>query len=184
MTTFTATKITVAELFEMELEEGYFYELINGNIVKKQAPSPQHQEAVGQIFKALDNFVRANHLGKAYIAPIDVFFDKYNNTQPDISFVSKDCSFLVTQNGIEGAPDLIVEVISPSSFRIDRKDKMETYLEFGVKEYWLVDPRSKSVEINVLTNDRYILHTAVSEIGEVESKLLTGFKLDITAIFE
>ena len=67
-------KITVKELFEMELEEGFFYELINGNIVKKQAPSPSHQQVVTELVTIMNNFVHEKQMGKVYTSPIDVFF--------------------------------------------------------------------------------------------------------------
>lgn len=177
-------KITVKELFDMELEEGFFYELINGNIVKKQAPSPQHQEASGNIHAAMHAFIKANQLGKCYTAPIDVFFDKYNNTQPDILFIKKDRQFIITKNGIEGHPDLIVEVISPSSVRHDKVSKKALYLQFGVSEYWLVDPIYHTVEIYGLENNQYVLKSDAIEFGEVESHILEGFKMDIKTIFE
>jgi Uma2 family endonuclease len=177
-------KITVEELFDMELEEGYFYELINGNIVKKQAPSPLHQEAVGNIHVAFHTFIKEKQIGKCYTAPIDVFFDKYNNTQPDILFIKKDRQFIVTKHGIEGHPDLIVEVLSPSSFKNDRISKKALYLQFGVSEYWIVDPIYQSVEVFNLENGIYELKHFIVESGEVESKILEGFKMDIKNIFE
>ena len=183
MITTTEKRITVKEFFEMELEEGFFYELINGNIVKKSAPSPKHQDAAFNAAKVIDNYARKKQLGKCYIAPLDVFFDDYNNTQPDILFVRKDREFLITNNGVEGAPDLIVEVLSPSTFRTDRKDKMEVYCQFGVAEYWIIDPKNQSVEVYVLENDRYEMQSFAIETGKIESKVLTGLKMDISKIF-
>jgi Uma2 family endonuclease len=148
-------KITVKELFEMELEEGFFYELINGNIVKKQAPSPLHQRASMRISTIMNNFINEKQNGELFAAPIDVFFDNYNNSQPDILFVKKEREFLITKHGIEGAPDLIVEILSPSTFKIDRKDKFNMYLFFGVPEYWIVDPKNQSIEVYILENNTY-----------------------------
>jgi Uma2 family endonuclease len=177
-------KVTVKELFDMELEEGYFYELLNGIIMKKQAPSPQHQEASGNIYAAIHAFVKTNQLGKCYTAPIDVFFDKYNNAQPDILFIKKDRQFIITKNGIEGHPDLIVEVISLSSVRHDKITKKALYLTFGVAEYWLVDPLYHTVDIYGLENNDYVLKSSAVEFGEVESLVLEGFKIEIKSIFE
>ncbi len=176
-------KITVEELFDMELEEGFFYELINGNIVKKQAPSPVHQQAVTELVTIMNNFVREKQLGKVYTSPIDVFFDEYNNTQPDIIFIRKDRDFIITDNGIEGHPDLIVEVLSPSTFRYDRKEKMELYCGFGVSEYWIVDPKNQSIEVYTLENDRYNMTYFAIEKGDIESKTLEGLKFEVSLIF-
>ena len=176
-------KITVQELFEMDLEEGYFYELINGHIVKKQAPSPSHQEAVTNLSTLINNFIKEKGLGKCYVSPIDVFFDKYNNTQPDVLFIKKDRLFIVTHDGIMGQPDLIVEVLSPSTYRNDRTTKKDLYCRFGVSEYWIVDPKNQVIEVYSLENDAYTMSSFAIETGEIESKVLEGFKMDIVPIF-
>jgi Uma2 family endonuclease len=175
--------ITVAELFDMELEEGYFYELLNGHIVKKQAPSPQHQKAVVKMTTLIENFITEKDLGDCYTSPIDVFFDKYNNTQPDVLFIKKDRLFIVTPNGIEGHPDLIIEVLSPSTYRNDRIGKMKLYCEFGVSEYWIVDPIYKVVEVYNLENNAYVMTSNAVETGEITSKVLDDFKTNIEQIF-
>ena len=112
-----------------------------------------------------------------YSAPLDVFFDKHNNTQPDILFIKKDRQFIITKHGIEGHPDLIVEVISPSSVRHDKVTKKALYLSFGVSEYWLVDPIYHTVEVYGLENNKYVLKSDAIEFGEVESQVLEGFKI-------
>ena len=176
-------KVTVKELFEMELEEGFFYELINGNIVKKQAPSPPHQKAVLKLSKILDDYAVEKDLGDVFTSPIDVFFDKYNNTQPDVLFIRKDRNFIITNDGIQGHPDLIVEVLSPSTFRNDRNEKMKLYLNFGVSEYWIVDPKNQSIEVYVLEDNRYKMAFFAIENGLIQSKILDGLSLEVSHVF-
>ncbi len=176
-------KITVKELFEMELEEGFFYELINGNIVKKQAPSPIHQNASMEITTIMNVFIKEKQLGKLFAAPIDVFFDNYNNSQPDILFVKQERAFLITKHGIEGAPDLIVEILSPSTFKIDRKDKFNMYLFFGVPEYWIVDPKNQSIEVYILENNAYNMEFFAIENGLIHSKVLDGLSIEVSEVF-
>lgn len=176
-------KITVKEFFEMELEEGYFYELINGNIVKKQAPSPAHQNVSMSLSRIMSSFIFDNKLGKLFAAPIDVFFDISNNTQPDLLFVKKERDFIITRNGIEGAPDFIVEILSPSTFKLDRTDKMELYLYFGVPEYWIVDPKNQSIEVYVLEDNRYKMAFFAIENGLIQSKILEGLSLEVSDVF-
>ena len=176
-------KITVEEFFEMELEEGYFYELINGQIVKKQAPSPPHQEAVTNASTLINNFIKEKDLGKCYVSPIDVFFDKHNNTQPDVLFIKKDRLFIITRDGIMGQPDLIVEVLSPSTYRNDRTSKKDLYCQFGVPEYWIVDPNNQAIEVYTLENNSYTMSSFAIETGEIESKVLEGFKMNIVSVF-
>jgi Uma2 family endonuclease len=176
--------ITVEELFNMELEEGYFYELLNGHIVKKQAPTPMHQKAVVKITTLIENFITERDLGDCYTSPIDVFFDKYNNTQPDILFIKKERLFIVTKDGIQGQPDLIVEVLSPSTYRTDRIAKMKTHCQFGVSEYWIVDPIYKLIEVYSLENNAYVMTSNAIETGEITSKTLDGLKIDMGKIFD
>lgn len=176
-------KITVTEFFEMDLEEGYFYELINGKIVRKQAPSPAHQHASMEITTLMNNFIKEKQLGKLFAAPIDVFFDAHSNAQPDILFIKKERDFLITKDGIMGAPDLIVEILSPSTFKLDRTDKFDLYLYFGVSEYWIVDPKNQSIEVYILTDNRYKMVSFAIENGVVESKVLDGLMIEVNRIF-
>jgi Uma2 family endonuclease len=176
-------KITVEELFDMELDDDFYYELINGNIVKKQAPSPFHQKAVLKIAKLMDNLAEEKELGSVFTSPIDVFFDTHNKAQPDILFIKKDRDFIITKDGIQGQPDLIVEVLSPSTMKYDRSDKFKLYLEFGVSEYWIVDTKNQSVEVYTLENDSYEMTFFAIEEGDIESKVLTGLKFPVELIF-
>lgn len=176
-------KITVQEFFEMELEEGYFYELINGHIVQKRTPTPSHQKIVTDLTTIIDTFTTKKQLGDCYVSPLDVFFDKYNNTQPDVLFIKKDRLFIVTNDGIMGQPDLIVEVLSPSTYRNDRTVKKDLYCQFGVPEYWIVDLKNQAIEVYSLENDDYTMTSFAIEKGEIESKVLEGFKMDIVSIF-
>lgn len=157
-------KITVKEFSQLELDENFFYELINGTIVKKQAPSFAHQNASMNLSILLGNFIKEKKLGKLAASPIDVFFDDYNNAQPDLIFIKKEREFIITKHGIEGVPDLIVEILSPSTFRSDRREKFNLYLQFGVSEYWIVEPVNKSIEVYVLESGKYDLQ--FSAIGE------------------
>jgi len=86
-----------------------------------------HQRISRNIFRALDNFVINNNLDEVLYAPIDVFLDEYNATQPNVLFLSSEKQHLVTPDGVKGAPDLVVEIISPSSMKRDRGDKMKLY---------------------------------------------------------
>jgi Uma2 family endonuclease len=113
-----------------------------------------------------------------------VFFDNYNNAQPDLLFVNNDRSFIIDlKNGIMGAPDLIVEIISPSSIKIDRFDKKEMYKKFAVKEYWLIDPKNQTVEIYVFENDDYKLHQFLEIEGPIKSTIMKDLDMDIKTMF-
>jgi Uma2 family endonuclease len=183
VTTEFPKKITFTKFLKMDLDENFYYELINGVVVKKQAPSPAHQEAVTNLSTLFNNYIKEHQLGKCYVSPIDVYFDKYNNSQPDIIFIKKDREFIITKDGIQGQPDLIVEVLSPSTYKIDRNSKFNLYLKFGVSEYWIVDPKTKIVEVYSLQQSYYEMTAHALETGEVESQVLKGLKIDLDKIF-
>jgi Uma2 family endonuclease len=179
-------KITVEEFREMEFPENdpFIYELIDGILMKKQAPTPQHQFAVIKIAHALESIAQLKDTGFAFTSPIDVYFDKFNNTQPDVLFITKERDFIIDPlQGIVGAPDLIVEVLSPSTAKVDKVNKKNLYLNFGVKEYWIVDPFYKSISLYILDNDQYDLKQELYEEGKIESSILPDLDLDIKLIF-
>ena len=177
-------KITAGEFLEREdFEEGFFYELIEGQIVKKQTSSPQHQLAVVKILVRLDAFVTERNLGKCLCAPVDVFLDEWNYYQPDILFIGNERLSIITPDGVQGAPDLVVEVLSQSSIRNDRTDKMRAYRRHGVREYWIADPKSRTVEIYSLVEGEYEMSDVAAESGPVRSRLLDGLAVELAVIF-
>ena len=176
--------LTVPEFLDLDIfEDGYFYELINGEIVKRASPSTDHQNASSNLLRLLFRHVPEKVEGKIFHAPYDVYFDDENLPQPDIMFVSKANTAIIKKGCIEGAPDLIVEILSPSTHRTDRGDKFKLYRRFGVAEYWIVDPRSQVIEVYALQNGDYDLVSFALEIGEVESKVLSGLKVDVAQVF-
>ena len=179
-------KMTVQEFREMDFPENdpFIYELVDGILMKKQVPSPPHQYAVVSISYAFKSLTLEKNNGFSYVSPIDVYFDNYNNTQPDVLFILKERDFIIDpQQGIVGAPDLIVEVLSPNNAKADKITKKALYLKFGVKEYWIVDPIYKSVLIYALNNDQYDLKQELIEDGKIESLILPDLNLDIKVIF-
>ncbi len=175
--------IRAADFIEMEVEEGYIYELINGEIVKRGAPNTQHQVVSGKLYRIFSDFIEKRKLGEILYAPVDVFFDEYNTPQPDLLFVSKKRKEIITQEGIQGAPDLIIEILSPSTMKHDRGDKMKLYKKYQVREYWIVDPKNQSIEVYHHQNDDYELTSFAVEKGEITSSVLKGFMLEVKQVF-
>lgn len=179
-------KLTVTEFRRMEFadDDPYLYELLDGDLVKKNAPAPRHQRIVRDVSFAMHSFVQVKNLGTVLFAPVNVFLDDITSPQPDVIFVSTDRLNLITNDGIMGVPSLVVEVISPSSIYHDRVTKKQLYERFGVPEYWLIDPADAYIEIYSLQNARYELLSAASLIeGELTSGVLSGFFLDLPALF-
>jgi Uma2 family endonuclease len=132
-------------------------EYLNGDIVMTPARSPHHQIIVTNLLLLLGHHAMQNGLGLVLPAPLDVVLAKEAQiAQPDLIFISKQrAPKLVTRSAITGAPDLVLEIISPSTARADRKIKPPLYARFGVAEFWLVDPEDQSVEVFVLDGETY-----------------------------
>ena len=126
--------------------------------------------------------VKHHKLGKVFIAPVDVVLDSENTVQPDIVFIATANAGIIQRRAIFGTPDLLVELVSPSSVRRDRYDKKELYARFGVKEYWIGDPANKALEILTLKEGRYELHSCAEEKGKLVSLVLAGLEFDLSEI--
>ena len=129
-------------------DDGKRREIIAGALYVTPAPRPVHQEVEHNLVLSLGPFVRAHRLGKLYPGPIDVLFTEGDYLAPDLAFVREDRKAIVTDRGIEGPPDLVVEIVSPSTALRDRTLKRERYARYGVPEYWIVDADRRQVEVH------------------------------------
>ncbi|MGB8170848.1 MAG: Uma2 family endonuclease [Chthoniobacteraceae bacterium] len=172
---------TFADL--MQFDETERYEIYDGRLIP-MAPSPNtyHQRLVGRLHLLLANFVQAHQLGEVFLAPYDVVMAEDNTAQPDLLFIAEENAGIV-QNWVFGAPDLVVEILSPSSICRDRYEKQEQYARFGVKEYWIIDPANHSLEILALEDKRFVVHSSAAETGEATSRVLAGLTVDVTQLF-
>jgi Uma2 family endonuclease len=161
------------------------YEIDDGALIPMipPSPTPDHQNEALELAILLRAFVRTRKLGKIYIAPLDVVFSSTDTAQPDIIFVAKANSGIVQKQCINGAPDLVVEIVSPGSIRRDRYDKLSKYARFRVKEYWIVDPANRSLEVLTLEGGLYVVHSSAEESGHVTSKVLRGLKVKLADLF-
>lgn len=164
------------------LNDDQRYEIIDGNLLMAPAPDTWHQHWTGEIFIILKSYAGRQKLGKILLSPVDVVLDSANTVQPDLVFVGTANLAIIRRPAIFGAPDLLVELISPSSVRRDRYDKKELYARFGVKEYWIGDPANRSLEILTLREGRYELHCAAEEKGKLTSLVLPGLEFDLASV--
>ena len=147
--TSTKTKLTYESYLKTPDDERY--ELLDGELlVMEPAPLTAHQYVLGNLHLAMRIFSDERNLGEVYISPTDVVLSDTDVVQPDLLFVSYERAHIVTRENIQGAPDLIVEVLSPSTAERDRTLKLDLYARHGVKEYWLVDPNAKTVMVLLL----------------------------------
>lgn len=159
------------------------YEVMEGSIMMVPAPATRHQKISGKIYRIMANFIFDNSLGEIFDAPTDVVLNDDIVVQPDILFINKERAGIVGEQAIMGAPDLVVEIISPSSSFNDSVRKREIYQRFDVKEYWLVFPEEKAIEIMTIEDGIYRELCSAKEEGIVKSKLLKGFEVDLKGVF-
>ena len=165
-----------------KLDDDKRYEVLGGELIMAPAPYSDHQEISFNLVILFES-ARKDNPGKIFYAPIDVIFDDNNVIQPDILFIKKENLFIRKKRGVFGSPDLVVEILSPSSIKRDRYEKKEIYRKFGVKEYWIVDPANLSIEVFLLENEEYKLHSMATENGEIKSYILEGLVIEVEAVF-
>jgi len=179
--------MTYTDLQNLEILEGDtgIYELIKGEIVKRSSPNTPHQRVCANLFLQLGMYNLQKKVGEFFFAPYDVYLDEYNaGIQPDILFVSHERNFVIRENnGAVGAPDLVVEILSKGTTNKDRGDKKDIYEQFAVREYWIVDPQNRSIEVYRIENNRYRLYSFAEEEGVVKSSVLEGLELEVGLVF-
>jgi Uma2 family endonuclease len=177
-----ATKMTYDQYCLLP-DDGKQYEVIDGELFMTPAPKPRHQKIVVRLTEELSRFVREKKLGQVFVAPVDVLLDQHTVLEPDVLFIRQQRLEIVKEEAIEGAPDLVVEVLSPSTFYKDLRKKMTAYSQFGVQEYWIVDPEMQTIEIYTRRDDKLQLAQKFSSGQAVESALLPGLRLAVKDVF-
>ena len=180
MTTVT-THLTYDDLRQIPPDRNR-YELIEGELFVSAAPNTEHQRKTGRLFRRLADHVEQHDLGEVFVAPCDVVFDASTVLEPDIPFVSKARQSIVKAACIEGAPDLVVEVTSDSSRTIDRFVKRDRYAEFGVPEYWLLDPFEPRIEVLRLEGGKYRVVGSFGPGDTLESATFPGLRIPVSSL--
>lgn len=143
--------------YEVLPADGRRYEIHEGELSVTPAPSPQHQRILGNLNEILRQHVKARGLGEVFFAPIDCILGETTIVQPDLIYLDAARLSLVSGRGIEGAPTLVVEILSPSTTLIDRNAKRQLYRRYGVPYYWIVDPEARTIEAYSLSEGEYQL---------------------------
>ena len=172
---------TLAEYLTMP-EGPPYYEFINGVAHVIASPSISHQECLGELFTQMRAFVKKHQLGKVFISPLDVYLSDEEYYQPDMLYVSNERRHIL-QERIHGAPDLIVEVLSPSNGYKDLTHKKRMYEAFSVREYWILDPEERAVEVLFNGDMGFQVFSKAYRQGMVQSQVLSGFAVDIEQLF-
>jgi Uma2 family endonuclease len=172
--------LTIDDLADFP-DDGMRREIVTGELVVTPAPTPVHQIISGRLITLLTRYVEDNKLGYVFPAPVDVRLSPHDIVEPDIVFVSNERKDMVLATCIEGPPDLVVEVLSPSTRRMDLVRKRALYARSGISEYWIVDPERRTLEIHRLLDGMY--QVMASEQGVHRSVVISGLEIDAAVLF-
>ena len=159
------------------------YELVDGELIMSPSPNRAHQDICLELGALLHTYVKESGLGKIYIAPFDVVLSETNVVQPDLLFIANERTHIITPDNVQGPPNLVVEILSPSTANRDRTLKRALYAQYGVPEYWLVDPDTRTVTVLRLGTAGF---TVVDRYGAGEtltSPTLPGFTVNLDDLF-
>lgn len=177
----TSLKYTHADLLAMP-DDGKRREIIDGELYVTPSPVNFHQTILFNLAMAFGKFLEIHPLGKLRFAPLDVILSEYDVLQPDLLYVSNEHKDYL-QDWVRGAPDLVVEILSPATEARDRGIKSKAYARYGVREYWIVDPVVEVIEVYRLAAEGFQLAAKCAKGGSVETPLLPGFALPVGSVF-
>lgn len=177
----TRIKYTYSDYSNMDDDKRY--ELIEGELYMVPSPNFYHQTISMNISHTLKKFVKENNLGIVLYAPFDVVLSETDVVQPDIIFISRERIELITEKNLRGAPDIAIEILSKKTRERDKLVKKRLYMDHGVKEFWIVDPDKRTIEIMVLKETGFDTVGIYFIDDELTSPLLQGFRLSLKEVF-
>ena len=166
--------------------DGKRYEVIHGELFMSPSPVFRHQRISMSLTILLGNYVEEIGIGLLLVAPMDVLLSEHNVVQPDLLFISNNRKSIITEKNIQGAPDLLIEILSEGNRRHDEVVKRKLYESYGVQEYWVIDPVLETVKVYRLEEARFTRAVEwTSEAGdEISSPLLPGFVCQLADVFK
>lgn len=166
------------------LDDDKRYELIEGELYMTPSPTSYHQSVLLNLLDFFRAYIRKKRSGAVFCAPLDVVLTPGDVVQPDILFISNENKGIITEKNIQGAPDLAVEILSPGSLERDRIVKKYLYEKHGVKEYWIVEPVGKFIEVLTLKENRFEFVGTFFFDDVLTSPLLKGLKIPLKEVFK
>lgn len=177
-------RLTYQDYLNLPEEPGYRNEILDGILVKDPSPGVAHQRVIRRFLRILEDFFsQYDPEGEIFIAPLDVTFEDISVVQPDLFYVSGEQKRIVKDARIDGAPALVIEVISPSSNRKDRMQKLRIYQRAQVKHYWLINPEEKTFECFALREGSYFLAATGMDEDVVVYSNFPGLSIDLKALW-
>lgn len=178
-------RLTVEDYMRLP-DDGERYEIIDGELHVTPSPNLRHQAIVGELHLAIGNLLKANpHLGRVFVARLDVVLSRHDVVEPDLLVVAGDQLDILTPKNVQGPPAILVEVLSPSTRRVDQVKKRALFDRVGVREYWLVDPQHDCVTVIRRGPQRELIETKLTKEGDgvVATPILPGWTLSVADLF-
>ncbi len=178
----TPIKFTYEDYKNLPESETKRYELLAGELVMTPSPTWRHQDISIKLAFRLQEFVTSHKLGRVACSPLDVVLGD-DVVQPDILFISHEKADIIQEGEIRGAPDLIIEILSAATAPRDRTYKRTLYARYGVREYWLVDPETRTIEVLTLGAKGYRQAGRYEQEQTLKSPLLSGLEIHLHEVF-
>ena len=183
MTIAVDNRVT-AEDYRALPEGGPQYQLIEGDLYMSPSPNRFHQDISRNIELIIANYLANHPIGIVYDAPLDVYLNDDNVFQPDLVFVARENYQVLTDAGIEGVPDLAIEILSPSTAKLDQNAKLRVYAQSGVKEFWVVDPETTTVAVYYLQQNATHPAAVYSTADRFTSGLFPELEFSVADFFK
>jgi Uma2 family endonuclease len=182
----SATKLTYEDLLQFPDDDGLRHEILDGEHFVSPSPNLRHQTVLMNLFRRIDPFVRERRPAKLFVACVDVVLAPHDVVVPDLLFVSAERVAMLTPANVQGSPDLLIEILSPSGRKRDEVIKRDRYEVNGVAEYWLVDPEVETVKVFRLDGGRYGRPQLLSlrDGDALTTPLLLGLEIPLAVVFE
>ena len=186
MASETLTNFTYDDLLQMP-DDGRQYEILDGELIVNASPIPRHQIIAGRLYTAIVVFLESHPIGIVLFAPLDVVFTPRWVVQPDILYIRNERRSIITRTNVSGAPDLAIEILSDATRKKDEIIKRRAYEDFGVGEYWIVDPVLDSIKIYRRNDagkyDRIVEASTEAEGAMITSPLFPGLEISLARVF-
>lgn len=164
-------------------DDGRRYEILGGVLYMSPSPSERHQRISGRLFRQLASYIEDAGLGLVYFAPLDVALSPGDVVQPDVLVILNEHRAKITPSRIIGAPDLVVEILSPGSIAQDYREKFDSYARAGVPEYWIASPEARTIEVFVLESNRYRSLGVFEGQANLPSRIVPDFPVQVMQFF-